>query len=316
MNDTELARALRSLDPASTVVDDRTEQQIADDLRHIRAAPVARTTRRWPWIAAPSVAAAAAVIAIITGVWSPIGGSESFAATPPLLTLNPTTATLGDVMDRAVSRLRSGDAAEAARHASFEGWYLQTDVEQRSSVVSPQEHRVEWNDDLSGTITITAGNSYPADDTSPGPAPGTILQHEAYLAGQMPILFTTTPPPASGMSAYLAQAMGGELPDASAYLAAIRVLQSEWTLSGDQRAALLEGLRGYAGVEVAGEVTDRLGRAGVALRIHSDASPHYDYLAIIGDDTGALIAIESIYLGGLQELPVAAPSVTEYIAWK
>jgi hypothetical protein len=72
MNDADLARALHALDPAASVSDDRTERQVADDLRDITTAAERRTSRRWPWIAAPSVAAAAAIIALVAGFWTPL----------------------------------------------------------------------------------------------------------------------------------------------------------------------------------------------------------------------------------------------------
>jgi hypothetical protein len=310
----DLARALQSLDPGATVTDTRSEEQIRADLEYVKTAP-RRVTRTWPRIAVPTVAAGAAIIAIVAGLLGPFGHPPGHAATPPMLALHPSNAALGDVVDRARSQLRNA-GGDAARRASFEGWYLQTEVEERTTRISPQRHDVAWDADLSGVVTVTAGETYPAESATDAPEPGSVIQHDEFQAGQMPVLFTSEPPEtAAGMREYLALALGAPATDSVAYLSAARVLLSEWTLSGDQHAALLEGLTRLPRIQVAGDVVDRLGRPGVALRVTSSTNQHFEYLAILSAESGELIAVETIYLGGLDELRVESPCVTDYIAW-
>lgn len=315
MND-GLARAMHSLDPGVTVTDTRTETEILADLARVKTIPRRMPVRSWPWITGPFVAGGAAIIAIVAGLLGPLGHTPGYAATPPMLDIHPTPTNLGEVVDRAASQLLSA-GGDAARRASFEGWYLQTNVEDQTTRISPQRHDVVWNVDLSGLIKLSAGETYAADGSTDVPEPGSVIQYDEYSAGQMPVLFTREPPStADEMSEYLAPALGAPATDAVAYLSAVRVLLSEWTLSGEQHAALLDGLARLPRVQVAGEVVDRLARAGVALRVTSSASPHFEYLAILSTETGKIIAIETIYLGGLDELQVGSPSVTDYIAWK
>src|ERR1051325_1836049 len=120
MNNIDFERALNALDPAARLSDERTEAQIANDLREIKNAPEIRASRRSPWIAGSSIAAAAAVIAVGAAFRTPFGHTPTYAATPPMLSLKPTAADLGDVMDRATTQLRSAGAPEAVRRASFE----------------------------------------------------------------------------------------------------------------------------------------------------------------------------------------------------
>lgn len=312
----ELERAMRSLDPGASATDTRSESQIRTDLALVMTMPRPKAARSWPWIAGSSIAAGAAIIAIVAGLLGPFGHAPSYAATPPMLDIRPSLTNLGDVVDRARSQLRDA-GGDATRRASFEGWYLQTDVDDQTGRISPQRHDVVWDVDLSGTVTVTAGETYPTDGAEDVSDPGSVIQYDEYSAGEMPILFTAEPPSTvDEMSEYLALALGAPATDAASYLSAARVLLSEWTLSGEQHAALLDGLARLPRVQVAGDVVDRLGRPGVALRVTSSASQHFEYLAILSADTGKLIAIETIYLGGLDELRVSSPSVTDYIAWK
>lgn len=329
--DDDLARLMRRTDPARTLVDDRTEADIQSELRRIiapRAAahqPAPRT--RWPWIALPTVAASVIALAVLFQMWNPFGQTAT-AATPPLLALSPTSLSVGDAMDQALAQLGATSTWETERRASLEGWYLQTEIDTQgrsASIITPQEQELVWNEDLSGTITLTAGRSYLSTEGLPSapsdtsaPAAGTVLSREVFPAGQMPVLFQSPPPSSPAeMKQYLATTTGIEVDsDAVAYLRAVRILMSEWTLSPTQQAAILSTLVDLDGIELAGGVTDRLGRAGIAFRVSSPDSPQFENLFIISRDTGSILALETIYLGGLPELALPTPSVIDYTAWK
>jgi hypothetical protein len=329
--DEDLAELMRRTDPARTLVDERTESDIQAELRRITGQPApvheARHRTRWPWLAVPAVAAAVVAVAVLVQMWNPFGQTAS-AATPPLLVLSRTSLSVGGAMDHALSQLTATSTRESERRARLEGWYLQTEVDAQgtsASVITPQEQELVWDEDLSGTITLTAGQSYLPTDGSPtatpgtsAPAPGTVLSDDVFPAGQMPVLFQTTPPSsAAEMKQYLATTIGIEISsDAVAYLRAIRILMSEWTLSPGQHAAILSTLVDLDGLEMAGGVTDRLGRPGIAFRATSPTSPQFENLFIISRETGSILALETIYLGGLPELVLPTPSVIDYTAWK
>ena len=326
--DEDLAELMRRTDPARTRLGVRAESEIQAELLRITGSGISTRTRtRWPWIAMPAVAAAVVTLVVLVQTWNPFG-QPATAATPPLLALSQTSLTVGEAMDQALAQLRAMSTGETGRHASLEGWYLQTEIDTQgrsTSVITPQEQELVWNEDLSGRIILTAGRSYRPTDGLPSaassaaaPAPGTVLSSEVFPAGQMPVLFQSLPPSSSvEMKQYLATTIGIDSDsDGVAYLRAVRILMSEWTLSPIQQAAILSTLVDLDGLEIAGEVTDRLGRAGIAFRVASPESPQFENLLIISRDTGTILALETIYLGGLPELALPTPSVIDYTAWK
>lgn len=333
MNDEELDNLMRLADPAQTSEDLRLESEIRQELNRITrpetSSPKIQTGYAWPWLVVPGLIAAVLAVAVFVQVWNPLGAVHSAVATPPLLTLTPTSMDLEDVMDRALSQLSTSNGGEPERRAHYEGWYLQTEVSESgatTSVVTPQKTEFVWTSELSGTLKVVSGRSYvpwegetvaPADGLAP--PPGEIIQQQEFPAGEMPVLFREPPPDSRDeMRTYLEETMGLG-PDASVpgYLDAIRVLLSEWTPSAKQMASMLTILRSFGDeLQVAGEVTDRLGRPGVAVRVNSDANPHFEYLLIVSRESGRIIALETIYLGGLTELDLPTPCVTDYIAWK
>lgn len=333
MRDDEVAELMRRSDPAGELRDVRTEAEIAEDLRAITATtgasplPMSARRRGWAFVAIAAVVGAVTALAGLVQIWSPYTGPAA-AATPPLLELAPTTHTVGEVIDHALARLDAAPVEAAQRHASSEGWYLQTQVDDQHtsrSVITPQIQEVVWNDDLSGTVTLTAGEPYSPRDPAGAPpgelpsAPGTVLSHDEFSAGQMPVLFSEPPPTTTEqLRPYLATAaaLSPDTADAVDYLGAVRALLSEWTLGPAGHAALLRILADTGGLAVAGDVTDRLGRPGTALRAISPDSPHFEYLIVISRGTGKIIALEIVYIGGLPDFAVPAPSVIDYTAWR
>jgi len=327
MTDDDIDDAIRRADPARSVRDDRSEAEKTAALRRITSTPRVparvRVASKWPWLALP-VAAAVAATLVVVQISQPV--SPAAAATPPMLTVSSISQTADEVLDDAIARLQAAPDVEPERRAAYEGWYLQTDVDGTSprSVISPQRHELTWQEDLSGEVTVTAGESYTVTDgtTSPvtddtAPPAGSTLLEEQYGAGEMPVLLTT-PPPADvdDLRSYLALATGSPANDSVGYLLGARVLLSEWTLGPQHQAALLTILRESGDLEAVGDVTDRLGRPAVALRAASPDQPNFELLALLSRDSGALIALEVVYIGGLTELGVDPPCVTEYIAWK
>ncbi len=326
--DEDLAELMNRTDPARTEFDRRTDADIQAELHRITMPRAAeRPRRRWAWMTLPAMAAIAAAVAVVVQVWNPIE-QPATAATPPMLPVSKSNVDARGAIDQALATLSASDTYSSKRRAELEGWYLQTEVDSEgdsASVIAPQEQELAWNDDLSGTITLTAGRAYLPTEGLPSapndasvPVAGTVLSSETFPAGHMPVLFQAAPPStAAEMKQYLAATTGVALDaDAISYLHAVRILMSEWTLSPSDQASVLSALADLDGIEIAGEVTDRLGRAGVALRVTSPESPHFENLLILSSETGSILALETIYLGGLPNLTLPTPSVVDYTAWK
>lgn len=316
---------MRRIDPARTTRDTRTEQEFEVDLAQIITSTSKPKRDRRVWITLP---AAAAVLAVLFAL-QPWGGAmaPAHAVTPPMLTIAPMEADAEQILERARSQLAAGEPRAAERRSYSEGWQLNIDIDDSgppTSVVAPQVRLTEWSQDLSGRILITAGEAYVPDDgrkTPPpsgaAPAAGTVLADESFAAGQMPVAFPTEPPSTTEeMRAYLET--GGADPTAGAvgYLYAIRALLMEWTLDGQQQAAILEVLSGLEGVEAAGRTVDRLGRSAVALRVASDKSPQWEHLVLVDEGSGHCLAVEDIYLGGIPDLDLPSPAVAIYTTWR
>jgi hypothetical protein len=134
----------------------------------------------------------------------------------------------------------------------------------------------------------------------------------------MGIRFVESPPFSSQeMAAYLANAAGiADMTDPVQVLDSITSLLSEWTLTPMQEAAILKTLSGTNGLEQLGTVSDRLGRPGIAFRAASPTDTHYVDVLVLSRQTGSILSIEKVYLGGVAELKLSAPAVVAYTAWK
>ena len=92
-------------------------------------------------------------------------------------------------------------------------------------------------------------------------------------------------------------------------------MRYERTLTGPQTAAALDLVAGLSDVTLAGTVTDRLGREGIAIQTERASGTHR-ILLIFSPETGLLLSSESIYLGGIPDFSLEYPTVINYFAWK
>lgn len=318
MSDDEFAELMRRADPARATHQTLTEADILANLREVKQKARRARRRRQAWVALPGAAALLTALFVIQP-WG-AGAASAVAATPLMLGTAPIEADVQQVVDEATHRLTESPASVPERRAEFEGWYLDIEVGEHlpaTVVVSPQRQVIQWRPDLSGRITTTAGiafipqdgRSYPPPDGA-APAPGTVLGDDEFAAGEMPLLFSSEPPStAAGMRRYLKDS-------GLNYIDAVRGLLSEWRLGADQHAAVLQILSSLDDIEVVGEVTDRLGRPAIALRVSSMTSRNFEHLVLVSSESGRIIALERVYLGGLAELDLPTPSVVEYIAWR
>jgi len=224
-------------------------------------------------------------------------------------------------MQNAVAQLERADTstAEPTRASHFEAWYADTHVGgSGNALVSPREQRVHWNADLSGSLLVTAGVAYYPDRPN-AIAAGTVLRDEKFGTGRMGILYDVPPPTdAAAMRDYLVLHSGlADSTDPVHMLDAVAELLGEWTLPPKQESAILLMLASMSGIESLGYVDDRLGRAGLAFRATSptpDAS--FESVLVVSADSGRILSLETVYLGGLDDLDAVPGSVVRYVAWK
>ncbi|MDR2453025.1 MAG: hypothetical protein LBD51_00365, partial [Bifidobacteriaceae bacterium] len=222
-----------------------------------------------------ALVAAGVAVALAVVVLAPPGGRQAAAAlTPPALDYTSTGLTPGEVLQEAISRLQTtGADGRPSRAARYTGWYLQREElpEGASRVaISPQVTDLVWRDDLSGRMTIKAGQPYWPDgsqDAIPGDAaaaPGEVIADREFAPGEFDTPFGAEPGQAhAAMEATLARA---RLPEtAFGTVEAIHGLLTVWSLTDRQQAELLSILIERGGLEALGLTTDRSGREAFGL---------------------------------------------------
>jgi hypothetical protein len=243
----------------------------------------------------------------------------------PLLNETPIDGSSRDILEQLIvsARQSAGAGVPPKRGAANETWAasnIVTDEPEAEVFVQPQEVEREWTADLSGRIVARAGEVKWGSETTDHPAekPGTVLSDGRYEPGQYPAVFSETPPEsAAELRGYLASHLGlGSETTSGEWFKAIQDLRVDWTLTGEQNAAILEIIRDLPDVTVAGSVRDRLGREGIAVQTETRADGHFRDVLVFEAGTGVLISAEDIYLGALDEVSLPAMTVLNYTAWK
>jgi hypothetical protein len=300
------------------------------DLAALLASPAsqlapARVARRRLGGRAPTVAAIAVTIALsAVFVVSDLGPpTPASVAAPPLL---EATGAQGDpkpaLEELAAIAAARGDAPSSMDQViRYEAWSAQLEVgaTATSAFVQPEVVERRCNSDGSGYWEARAGDVRygSAPDNAPAERPGELLRRDEFAAGEFPMAFDEAPPTgARDLDAYLRAEWGlGETAESFDYFLAIEGLRLEWRLSGAQTAAVLELLAARSDLTLAGRVTDRLGRDGVAFEtVRSDGALRS--ILVFSPETGMLLSTESVYLGGIPDLELDYPTVTNYYAWK
>ncbi|GAB2456352.1 hypothetical protein GCM10027029_17600 [Conyzicola lurida] len=247
------------------------------------------------------------------------------AATPPLLTGSPVDGTLEDVLERLSVAAQNNQNETPSRQRSivYETWSANITVGEDKTVdvfVQPQEIERTWSDDLSGRIVTRAGAVKWGEQTESAPAaePGAVLDDGTFGPGEYPALFPETPPAsADEMRAYLSSVLGlSSVSTAGEWFKAIQDLRVDWPLTGGQTSALIQIIKTLPDVVLAGTVTDRLGREGIALETETRADGNFKDILVFDLATGLLLSAEDVYLGGLEDTNLPAMTVLSYTAWK
>jgi hypothetical protein len=286
------------------------------------AEPALKSRRRGlPAIGFAAAASLAVVVAVVIAVTNfGQAGQTSVAAPPPLVT-TPLGDDLGEVLAGLAERARAQTSpATSTQTIRLETWSVQVDADAPISeyYVQPEEVEKIWFPDLSGTWRSWAGDirygTVPPGDGLV--APGTTLRDDVYAPGEFPLSYPEVPPDdALQLDAYLRAGGLARRPEAIDYFWAIEGVRFDWSLTGPQTAAALELLAELPDVTLAGTVTDRLGRAGIAIETERESGTHR-MLLIFSPETGLLLSSETVYLGGIPENALEYPTVLNYFAWK
>jgi hypothetical protein len=317
----EIERRIREANPYPIRRDDplskRAERELALLLSTQRHGSPPHVRR---WRTPVLISTAAAVLALTFAVASSfLFTPQPALAAPPPLELMAITGTPDSVIEELIVRAHSLKSSSPTSIAS-ETWSADISTDSEQTFVQPREIVRTRSADLSGTIVVTAGQvrwgNVQANEKPP--SPGSVLQLQDFGHGDYPLLFTTPPPanPSEYRAYFSATAGTTETSTPGDFFRAITSLRNEWVFTGAQTAAVLEFIQGLPHVEVAGQVTDRLGRHGVAIATNSRSGGAFRDMLIFDRATGALLSTEQIYLGGLSGVPLKASTVLDYTAWK
>lgn len=269
------------------------------------------------------VSAVAVIVVVLVAVAAgTVLAPRAAIAAPPLLEGTPVAESPDRVLERLAMNARTASFAPPSTRITIETWSADLAVVggHLSSFVQPREVMRSRTPELSGEIVVRAGAvKWGAVQSSEHPiAPGTELERSRYAAGGYPLLFPDAPPrDAAQLPAYFAALAGvGPADEAGEYFRAVMDLRNEWGFNGMQTAAVLELIRTLTGVSVAGRVTDRLGRPGIAVTTETRSGGNFRDLLIFDENTGELLSAEQVYLGGDPTIDLDSPTVLDYIAWK
>jgi hypothetical protein len=287
-----------------------------------------RTTRsraaNRPRVLAGSLAASIAVVAVVALT---LGDSPSATADGlPPLQFTPVDASIEEIIDDSQRHLAAdtSGAADPLRFAASVGWYAQINGNAREdalTAINPVDRTTRWAEDLSGSITVTAGIPYTVDGTpvSPlAPEPGAVLWEETFAAGEITSIPPETPPatPAELRNSINAVAFGDATTGAADHIFGFESLLGWWTLTNAHHSALLDIIASDGDATVAGETTDRAGRAVIGIRATSHTTPWMDVIALISPTTGRVIGVETVYTGTGDEVAIPTGTVLSYTLWE
>lgn len=275
-------------------------------------------------VTAGAVVVAGAMVVQVAGPDQPV-----FAATPPPLHLQYENGAPG--AREALLKLASVVEAEAAGDELRSGRFnfvrvgqwsldLSSSAKEGTTVaVAPQVISTWRAADGSGKVATTTLRS--SDVGAEPDAPGLVAaaargdtQVRTYDAGQ---LAAVVPDPIPHDVDALSKALYAHQPRENGAESAVRAIADLYRAAAvdrDVRIAALRFLAQSDGVLLRGEVTDRLGRHGLAVSVDSNRDGTRDLL-VFDQQTGGLLAYESVLLKKPEKLPVQVPAVFAYVLY-
>lgn len=328
MNDEQLDRMLRASAPVALsepgTLTLRQQTILTSILEQTPRRQMPRARRLALSVLTPLAAAVAILTVLSVSLLSIFGASPAAAWGPAPLVYQGTTATPEETIVTATQLLRTtGEPAVAERSSARTAWNLSVDEagtpEQVVSIM-PTVTELTWSADLSGRVVTIAGEPFradggdgevPADDTW---TPGTVIDDRVFEPGEYPAAF----PDAETLDAAgIAELYAIVAPDRQHPGDALNVVEglfSEWTLTADQHAALLEGLLEYDGLRPLGLTTDRLGREVIG--IAAPGSDEREATLLLSARTGLIVGVERTVLSPDDALGVPDGTVISYTLWK
>ncbi len=288
---------------------------------------------RWPRLVQASAAAVALLVtgAVVVGavVVGPGGrGSPAVAATPPVLPYAPGAGT------PAAGRLQRIAAAAAAlpsepvtgefRYVRTEGWALNSAIGggDVTSVLASSQTEAWRLPDGSGRSRTTTGESL-VDRIGSTETLDAVLREPALREEDLTVEAGYSPQPlpdldrlpygdATAFAMAVNRNTNDEIP-AGAHLAeAIKQLFAEQPVSPSARAKVWQLLATIPGVADRGQLTDRVGRTGMAITLDDDGTAHglpEQYLLIIDPATGQLLEHDTVLTTDPGALNVRVPAI-------
>ena len=317
---TSCATRTRSRPAVSSPLSARAERELAELLAapaEPAAAPRRRALPAIGFAAAASIAVIVAVVFAVTNLGQP--GPASVAA-PPLLVTTPLGDDLDDVLAGAGRTSASADGSLDADADDPVGDLVGADRRRLPGLVvlrAAGRDREDLGSRPLGLLAVVGRRGplrhSPLRTTSRSTrARSCATTSTARVSSRCPTP-KRRPDDAVELDAYLRSAGGlRDRPEAIDYFWAIEGMRFEWTLTGPQTAAALDLLAGLPDVTLAGTVTDRLGREGIAIETERASGTHR-MLLIFSPETGLLLSSETVYLGGIPDLRPRVPDRPELL---
>lgn len=265
------------------------------------------------------IASSLAAFAIAGGVTLNIlPDTPASAATPPLLVTDHIDASAEEILDESAKLMLQRDPPP--NRIRMETWVLNTEIDANGTIISssvePRHEEITFVGDGNVHVVVTVAPPFPGQKTEHLATPGTVLSDETFAPGEFDTPYPeAVPTEPTEIADYLATVAGSEQPlGAGETIQEVSSILSSNVLSRDQESALLSYVSGLPDLEVAGRVTDRLGRDGIAIRATDRDPGHVEDLLIISPRAGSITAAETIYIGN-DRTDIASPSVIHYVAW-
>jgi len=282
---------------------------------------------------------AAAVAALVLGLVGLPGGTSpayAYAATPPMLALHPTGRSASALLHTLAGRAALAPASAGTGpydYLQIQSWSLNSAVagHQANSTIVPELTRLWSAPDGSGRLNSVPGTASLSHGalTVNQDGPGQDLRPGSDGVARTPRLDLTTLLTAPKVLANQLLVNSGGLsydpdtvndPVALQLLRNVLTLHQQQVLSPQVNAALLQVLAAIPGIRGQGNVTDRVGRPGVAVSLDATWGRPYRYVLVFDQTSGALLDHEqiatTIYRAGQPEpLHVHIPAVVQYMAY-
>ncbi|MGW6909905.1 CU044_5270 family protein [Streptomyces sp. NPDC054940] len=276
-----------------------------------------RTPRRprlaWS-LAATAVVAALVSALLFTGQTT----APAVAAPRPLLVqADSTPVSLKTLAERAQAAAADG-APKLRKGTHVQSWSIGMS-DNKPPITVPEERIVRWNADDSHTEIVVA-----TDPRHPGRP---VLDEEGKLVEDGHVLSEQTYPPSwsdappqsppptdvARLRAYLQEAAYSKTPlNTRELLDAVESLLGTWTLGARESATVARLLAETEGLRPLGQVTDRLGRRGLAYMYDR---PGARKMLIMDPATGAVLGLETTFSKADPQYGVKAGDVMSYSAW-